>query len=124
MLDKIAFAQVALIKKDGTPHVTPMWYNTSQTDFDNDIFFINTATGRVKGGIHEGDILAISILDPDTPYRYLGIQAKVIHRVKGTEANEHIDDLAYKYQGKAKYPYHRKGEYRIKLTLKVLSVYS
>ncbi len=44
--EKKAFAFLALVKKDGTPQVTPLWF-----DYDGTHIIINTARGRVKDKI-------------------------------------------------------------------------
>jgi len=57
---KRAFAFLALVKKDGTPQVTPIWF-----DFDGQHFIFNTARGRVKDKImRRGPRVAFVILDP------------------------------------------------------------
>jgi hypothetical protein len=74
---------------------------------------VNTAKGRVKARtLKEGAPVALAILDPDNPYRYLQIRGRVR---KATEegAAAHIDSLAKKYLGKDKYPYARPGEVRV-----------
>ena len=44
--EKKAFAYLALVKSDGTPQVTPIWF-----DYDGEHFIFNTARGRVKDRI-------------------------------------------------------------------------
>ena len=41
--EKRAFAFLGTLKADGTPQVTPVWFNTS-----GDYFLINSARGRLK----------------------------------------------------------------------------
>ena len=65
--EKKAFAQLALVKKDGTPHVTPIWF-----DWDGTHIIFNTARGRVKDKImRRRALVAVSISDPADPYRHL-----------------------------------------------------
>ena len=108
ILDKKAFANLATVNADGTPQVTPVWF-----DFDGTHLRFNTARGRVKErNIARNKTVALSILDPDNPYRYVQIRGKVSD---GTEqgADAHIDSLAKKYLGQDKYPYRRPGEVRV-----------
>ena len=56
--------------------------------------------------------VALSILDPENPYRYIAILGEVVE-ITQTGADEHIDKLAKRYLGKDKYPYHRPGEARV-----------
>lgn len=105
---KKAFANLATIMPDGSPQVTPVWF-----DYTNGVIRINTAKGRVKArNMKEGSPVALSILDPDNPYRYLQVRGKVT-RMTEAGASAHIDSLARKYLGKDKYPWSRPGEVRV-----------
>src|SRR5258708_40004214 len=89
-----AFATIATIMKDGSPQVTPVWF-----DMAGGKIRINTATGRVKSRtMKEGSKVALAIMDPANPYRYVQIRGKV---TKATQdgADPHIDKLAHKYMG-------------------------
>jgi len=105
---KKAFANVATVKADGSPQVTPVWFDTK-----GDKIRVNTAKGRVKARtMKEGAKVALSIMDPDNPYRYMQVRGTVT-RVTTDGADAHIDSLAMKYLGKDKYPYRQAGEERI-----------
>jgi PPOX class probable F420-dependent enzyme len=106
--DKKAFASLATIMPDGSPQVTPVWF-----DYEGGAIRVNTAKGRVKArNMKEGAAVALSIMDPDNPYRYLQIRGRV-RRVVEAGADRHIDSLAKKYLGKDKYPFARPGEVRV-----------
>ena len=105
---KPAFAQVATLNSDGSPQVTPVW-----VDFDGTHVIINTAKGRVKArNLAREPRVALNIVDPGNPYRYLAIQGRVVEM---TEAggDAHIDKMAKKYLGKDSYPYRTPAEVRI-----------
>jgi PPOX class probable F420-dependent enzyme len=105
---KKAFANLATIMPDGSPQVTPVWF-----DYTGGMIRVNTAKGRVKArNLREGAPVAMSILDPDEPYRYIQIRGTV-KRVREQGAADHIDSLAKKYLGKDKYPFGQPGEVRI-----------
>lgn len=105
---KKSFAHLATNMHDGRPQVTPVWI-----DFDGAHILVNSATGRVKDkNLRRDGRVALSILDPDNPYRYISILGEVVE-VTQTGADEHIDKLAQKYLGQDKYPYHRPGEARV-----------
>lgn len=107
LFDKKAFGQLATIMPDGTPQVTPVW-----CDFDGTYVRVNSAKGRVKDkNVRRNPKVAISIQDPDNPYRYLAVRGEVVE-VTETGADPHIDSLAKKYLGKDTYPW-RKGETRV-----------
>jgi len=105
---KKAFASLATTMPDGSPQVTPVWF-----DFSNGLIRINTAKGRVKHrNLKTGARVALSILDPDNPYGYVQVRGSV-GRVVEQGADRHIDSLAKKYLGQDKYPYARPGEVRV-----------
>lgn len=109
--DKKAFAHLALVLKSGVPQVTPVWF-----DWDGTHIVVNTARGRVKDkAMAPGVRVALSIVDPADPYRYIQVQGQVVAETE-EGAREMIDHLAQKYIGQA-YPWHR-GETRV--TYKIL----
>src|SRR3977135_4490042 len=106
--EKKAFANLATLNADGSPQVTPVW-----VDFDGTHVLVNTAKGRVKTkNLEREPRVALSIADPENPYRYLGIQGRVTGMTE-SGADEHIDKMAKKYLGKDKYPYRVPGEGRV-----------
>jgi PPOX class probable F420-dependent enzyme len=108
LTQKKAFASLATIMSDGTPQVTPVWF-----DYEGGMVRVNTAKGRVKArNMTEGAAVALAIMDPDNAYRYLQIRGRV-GRVTEAGASAHIDSLAKKYLGKDKYPFGRPGEVRV-----------
>jgi PPOX class probable F420-dependent enzyme len=105
---KKVIANLATVMQDGSPQVTPVWF-----DYDGGIVRVNSAKGRVKSrNMMEGARVALAIVDPDNPYRYLQIRGRV-KRVAEQGASEHIDSLTKKYLGKDKYPYGQPGEVRL-----------
>jgi PPOX class probable F420-dependent enzyme len=105
---KKAFANLATVMPDGSPQVTPVWF-----DYTNGVIRVNSAKGRTKTKNMTQDApVALSIMDPDNPYRYMQIRGKVT-RVTEEGAREHIDSLAKKYIDKDKYPWSKPGEVRI-----------
>jgi PPOX class probable F420-dependent enzyme len=116
---KKAFAHLATIMPDGTPQVTPVWF-----DYTNRAIRVNTAKGRVKArNMKEGSPVALSILDPDNAYRYIQIRGRV-RRVTEDGADAHIDSLARKYLGKDKYPFGQPGEVRVMYEIEPRAVHA
>lgn len=108
MTNPKAFAHLATIMKDGSPQVTPVWF-----DFHDGKVRVNTAKGRVKArNMQQGSRVALSILDPDNAYRYLQIRG-VVTSVTDEPGTAHIDSLAKKYLGKDKYPWMQPGDVRV-----------
>lgn len=56
--------------------------------------------------------VALSILDPDNPYRYLEVRGHV-DEITEEGAEQHIDKMAKKYLGVDAYPYRQPGEVRV-----------
>ena len=108
LFQKKAFANLATLMPDGSPQVTPVW-----VDFDGNHVIINSARGRQKDkNMQRNAKVALSILDPDNPYRYLEIRGKV-DAITEQGADAHIDKMAKKYMGKDTYPYRRPEEVRV-----------
>jgi len=115
--DKKAFAHLATIMPDGTPQVTPVWF-----DYVGGAIRVNSARGRVKDrNMKEGAAVALSILDPDNAYRYLQIRGRV-RKVTEAGAAAHIDSLTKKYLGKDKYPFGQPGDVRVTYEIEPLRV--
>lgn len=105
---KKAFAQLATLMPDGSPHVAPVWF-----EFDGKDILINSAKGRVKDkNMRRDPRVGIDILDPDNPYRHLSIRGRVVE-ITENGAEEHIDKLAKIYIGQDRYPYRGPGEVRV-----------
>lgn len=114
---KKAFANLATAMADGSPQVTPVWF-----DYKGGVIRVNSAKGRTKTrNMTEGAPVALSIMDPDNPYRYMQIRGKVT-RVTEEGAGTHIDSLAKKYIDKDKYPWSRPGEVRVTFEITPQSV--
>ncbi len=108
LIQKPAFANLATIMKDGSPHVTPVWF-----DYDGIHIRINSARGRVKDrNMRNNPKVALCILDPQNPYRYLEIRGRVVE-ITEEGADQHIDRLAGKYLNTDKYPNRSATEIRI-----------
>jgi PPOX class probable F420-dependent enzyme len=108
LLQKKAFANLATLMADGRPQVSPVWF-----DSDGSHIRINSAKGRVKDkNMRRNKKVALSITDPDNPYRHLDVQGEVVE-ITEQGADEHINALAKKYLGKDQYPYRQPGEVRV-----------
>lgn len=92
---KRAFAVLATLNEDHTIQASPLWFNVAGGKI-----LINSARGRRKDiNMRERKTVALVILDPDNPYRYLQIQGTVT-AITENGADEHINQLARKYWGK------------------------
>lgn len=108
LFGKVAYANIATVMPDGSPQVTPVWF-----DYDGNYLRVNSAKGRVKDkNMRRNKNVALSIQDPDNAYRYLAVRGKV-DDITEEGADAHIDSLAKKYLGKDKYPFRGPGEERV-----------
>jgi len=108
LFKKKAFAHLATLMPSGQPQVTPVWI-----DYDGQHIVFNTAEGRQKDkNLQRDGRLALSIIDPDNPYRYLEVRGRIADRTR-EGADAHIDAMAKKYLGQDKYPYRQPGEVRV-----------
>jgi PPOX class probable F420-dependent enzyme len=92
ILESTALAHVATIGPDGEPQVNPVWFA-----WDGSNISFAMSQGRQKFRNLERDPrIAISILDPANPYRYLEIRGRVIRYEPDTE-HSFVNTLAKKY---------------------------
>jgi PPOX class probable F420-dependent enzyme len=90
-----AFCSLATLMWDGSPQVTPVWFNT-----DGSHILINSAKGRVKDrNMRRNPHVALMIVDPKDAYRYIQIRGKVVE-ITTQGAREHINALSKKYTGR------------------------
>jgi PPOX class probable F420-dependent enzyme len=108
LFTKKSFAHLATLMPGGQPQVTPVW-----VDYDGRHILINTAVGRQKDkNLQRDGRVALSMIDPENPYRYLEVRGRVAERTS-EGAEQHIDKRAKKYLGQDKYPYRQPGEVRV-----------
>jgi PPOX class probable F420-dependent enzyme len=116
---KKAYASLATVMPDGSPQVTPVWF-----DYVGGKVRINTARGRVKDrNMTQNARVALMIMEPENPYRYVQVRGKVVE-ISEQGADAHIDSLAKKYLGVDTYPRRREGEVRVIYTIEPTSVQS
>jgi PPOX class probable F420-dependent enzyme len=108
-----AFAFLATTMKDGSPQVTPVWF-----DSDDEYLRVNSAQGRTKDrNMRARPKVALAIVDPTNAYRYIQILGRVVE-ILLDKNNAHIDRLAGKYTGTPKYQFIKPGDVRV--TYKIL----
>jgi len=109
VLEKPSFAHFSTLMDDGSPHTAPVW-----VDMDGGLIVVNSAEGRLKDrNVRRDPRVAISLTDPENPYRSLAIRGKVV-KITNEGADAHIDALAKKYMGVDEYPFRSKEEVRVK----------
>jgi PPOX class probable F420-dependent enzyme len=107
-----AFLFLATIMEDGSPQVTPIWFN-----HDDRHILINSAKGRIKDrNMRARPKVAMVIQDPNDPYRYLQIRGEVVE-ITEEGGLEHIKELARKYTDK---PWRGNGPDEVRVIYKIL----
>jgi PPOX class probable F420-dependent enzyme len=88
-------AHLATIMPDGSPQVTPVWIG-----YEDGLLLVNTIRGRVKDrNLHPGARVALDMVDPDDPFRYLAVRGEVVEATEEGAAAS-IDALALRYLGR------------------------
>lgn len=106
-----AFAFLALTLSDGSPHVSPVWF-----DWDGAHIIVNTARGRVKDKVlKRRPKVALAIVAPGDLYTYLQIRGQVDSETE-VGGYEQICKLNEKYRGKYEFP-KRPGQVRVTYTI-------
>jgi PPOX class probable F420-dependent enzyme len=108
ILNKPAFAHLSTLMSDGSPQSSAVWVDT-----DGGSIVINSAEGRLKDrNIRRDPRVAVSVTDPENPYRSLMIRGRVA-KITNDGADRHIDRMAKKYMGVDEYPFRQPGEVRV-----------
>ncbi len=85
------FGKIATVMKDGSPHVTPIWYM-----LDDGKVILNTTTDRVKYFNIKRDNRVCFLVDDGYPYVILFGKARIAAE---RDANRDIETLAIRYTG-------------------------
>lgn len=108
LLEAPGFAHIASLGPEGEPQSHPVWY-----DWRDGELLVSTTKSRQKYRNYQRDPrVAITILDPEQPYRYLEIRGRVTE-IEDDPEQAFIDVLAKKYLGTDSYPWRKPGEERV-----------
>lgn len=89
------FATLTTLGRDGSPSTHVMWI-----DADDEHLLINTEVHRQKFKNMQNDPrVAVTIIDAETPYRFIEARGRVVETITGPEAREHIDAASRRYTG-------------------------
>lgn len=106
--DVPAYAYLATTMEDGSPQVTPVWFNC-----EGDYIQINSLQGRVKDrNMRRRPQVALLIHDPFDHMRYIQVRGRVAEIIEDG-ARDHIDELAGKYTGTAEFHGVKPGDVRL-----------
>lgn len=108
LLESTALAHVATIGPKGEPQVNPVWFGWD----GQSIRFSQTTTRQKYHNLQREPRVALSIVDPKNPYRYLEIRGRVV-RIDPDPDFAFINAMAKKYLGQDQYPWAQPGERRV-----------
>ncbi len=108
LLDTTALVHVATLGPQGEPQSNPVWF-----DWDGEhVKFSQTKTRQKYRNVMREPKIAMSVVDPENPYRYLEIRGTV-EGIEEDPDNAFINAMARKYLGMDEYPYHQPGDERV-----------
>lgn len=111
ILDKKGFAHIATLGPDGAPQSSPVWYG-----WDGEyLTFSNTKARQKYRNLSARPQVAVSITDPDNPYRYVEIRGSAT--ILDDADKTFIDQMSDKYIGKP-YPWNQPGDERVIVKVK------
>lgn len=108
LLESTALAHVATIGPNGEPQSNPVWFGWD----GNHLLFSQTKTRQKYRNVQREPRIALSIVDPNNPYRYLELRGRVV-RIDEDPNLDFINSMAKKYLGQERYPWHREGDERV-----------
>lgn len=109
---KRAFGMLGVVLSDGTPHVTPVWF-----DYDGTHLIVNTTRGLVKERVmRRKPVVALTVMDPESPYTYIQIRGHVVDEDEA-DAVHQIRELARKYRGEYAFDV---PEGKVRVTFKIV----
>jgi PPOX class probable F420-dependent enzyme len=108
LLESKALAHVATIGPKGEPQSNPVWFGWD----GRHLLFSQTTTRQKYRNIHRDPRIAISIVDPEKPDRYLEVRGRVVE-VQPDPDKAFIDQMARKYLGVERYTWSQPGEERV-----------
>lgn len=108
LLERPVLAHVATTGPNGEPQNNPVWFGV-----DNGNILFSQTTGRQKyRNVQRDPRVALSIVDPENPYRYLEIRG-IVERIDPDPEKAFINTMAKKYMGEDVYPWSQPGEERV-----------
>lgn len=94
LLVRPLYGHLATVRPDGTAQVNPMWF-----EWDGEVLRFTHTTRRQKyRNLKSNPAVALSVIDPDNPYRYLEVRGLVEDVVPDPEAKFYLH-LNDRYSG-------------------------
>ena len=116
LLESTALAHIATIGPHGEPQSSPLWFGW---DGERLRFAQLVGADRKRRNLERDPRVAVSIVDPANPYRYLEVRGRVVRIEPDTEM-AFINSMAQKYQGQATYTGGKPGDEYVVVTIEPL----
>ncbi len=118
VLTQPILASLATIVPDGTPQVTPVWF-----DCDMTYLYVNSVVGyRKDRNLRAHPRLALLIVDPACATRYISIRGRVIDFSDADTGRAHLNRLSLAYTGRAEYVDDAPGDIHVRYTIEPLHI--
>ena len=92
LLERPLFAHVATVRPDGVPQSNPMWFG-----WDGEFVYLTHTKKRQKyRNVRHEPRVALSIVDPEVPYRYVEVRG-VVERIDDDPNGSMYVRLAERY---------------------------
>lgn len=86
LLEKPLYGHLGTIRPDGTVQVNPMWF-----EFDGEhVRFTHTSKRQKFRNLQQNPSMALSIVDPEHPTRYLEVAGKLVDVVPDPEGEFYV----------------------------------
>jgi PPOX class probable F420-dependent enzyme len=96
LLERPIFAHLATVRPDGAPQVNPMWFLWDAAH--GVIKLTHTKERHNFRYIQREPRVALSIADPDDPYRYLQVRG-VVENIEDDPTGRFYQTLQHRYRG-------------------------
>ena len=93
ILTKRGFALVATVAEDRAPQVTPVWFREEQ----GAVVFSTTKGRRKYRNLESNPAIAVCIMDPDDPYRYVELRGRA--QIDDDPGGDLLHVLSERYTG-------------------------
>jgi PPOX class probable F420-dependent enzyme len=97
LLERPLVAHLAIVRSDGAPQVNPMWFMWDSGTFV--LKFSLTKSRHTYQYIQREPRVALSITDPDDPYRYIQLRG-VVAQLEEDATGDFYHSLEQRYQRK------------------------
>ena len=108
LLKRAVVAHLATARPDGSLQSNPVWFYWDGTHIQ---ISQTKARQKFRNLTHDPHV-ALSITDPDDPYRYLEVRG-IVDQIKDDPDRAFVDDLSERYTGQRPYPHHQPGDERV-----------